>query len=92
MQKSHHVDIIGKKRPVGALVTFVDEHGKAMILKFKQKDEISGSSASTSERTTLNLDIYELSSAEYKSFRLVKKLSGAGANTLLSIRKPLNHM
>lgn len=92
MQKSKYVELTHGRNMTGGQVAFIDEQGKAMIFDFKQKYELSGSSVSTSERSTLYLDIYEMSSAEYKSFRLVKKLSSAGANKLLSMRKPIDQM
>ena len=101
MQKSHNIELSYDNREfvtwtsrhlTGGRVTFVDEQGKAMIMDFKQVRHEGGSSASSIDEETMHLNIYELSPAEYKSFRLVKKLSSAGADKLLSMKKPLEHL
>ena len=101
MQKSHNVELTYTNRKfvtstakylTGGRATFVDEQGKAMIVDFKQKHTDGGSSASSTEEETMYMNIYEFSPAEYKSFRLVKKLSSAGADKLLKLSKPIEHL
>ena len=101
MQKSHNVELTYTNRKfvtsvakylTGGRATFVDEQGKAMIIDFKQTRHEGGSSASSIDEETMHLNIYELSPAEYKSFRLVKKLSSAGADKLLKLSKPIEHL
>lgn len=101
MEKSHNVELSYTDRQfvtwksrylTGGRVTFVDEQGKAMIVDFKQQHREGGSSASSVDEETMHMNIYEFSPAEYKSFRLVKKLSNAGAEKLLQLCKPIEHM
>lgn len=88
MEKSHSVEL-GNSR---GRVTFVDDQDSAMIVDFDQMRYDNSSGSVYDIKEDMHVNIYELSPAKYKTYRLIKKLSKSGAEAYLEHQKPVEHL